>query len=116
MSGQGERSRYTSWMACACGGGVCRAASKPALVRGLWRDHRRNPRAVRLIAQLMLDYTVPDSSLWVAVVTALRANGQHRAVLAILRALSRPAWLSVLSAAFWHDPKLVSCVDGVRRP
>ena len=46
---------------------VNRSCSKPALVRGLWRDHHDNPAVVRLISQLMLDFKVNDGPLWVAV-------------------------------------------------
>ena len=64
------------------------ACSKPALARGLWRDHRHNPRAVRLIAQLLVDFSINDANLWLAVLRQLRLFGQHRQLLALLEPLS----------------------------
>jgi len=65
-----------------------RACSKPALARGLWRDYRHKPRAVRLIAQIMVDFTVNDANLWLAVLRQLRLFGHHRHLLALLEPLS----------------------------
>ena len=76
-----------------------RTCSKPALVRGLWRDHRDSPRAVRLIASLMLDFHVNDVNLWVAVLGSLVSSGQHRAVLKVLAALCDEHWSEMLRAS-----------------
>lgn len=73
--------------------------TQPSLARGLWRDHRRSPRAVRLVANLMLDYEVDDAPLWLAVLKQLQRYGQHAALLSLLEPLSGVACLRDSSAA-----------------
>ena len=43
---------------------------------------------MRLIAQLLVDFSVNDANLWLAVLRQLRLFGQHRQLLALLEPLS----------------------------
>lgn len=48
--------------------------SKASLVRGLWRNHNHEPRSVRLISQLCLDYGVHDQ-LWNSILQQMQTFG-----------------------------------------
>uniref|UniRef100_A0A8C5RXK1 Kinetochore associated 1 n=1 Tax=Laticauda laticaudata TaxID=8630 RepID=A0A8C5RXK1_LATLA len=39
-------------------------ASKEGMIKGLWKNHSHEPKAVKLVAQLSLDYKVHDPLLW----------------------------------------------------
>ncbi|XP_026575130.1 kinetochore-associated protein 1 [Pseudonaja textilis] len=38
--------------------------SKEGMIKGLWKNHSHEPKAVKLVAQLSLDYKVHDPLLW----------------------------------------------------
>ncbi|XP_019857675.1 PREDICTED: kinetochore-associated protein 1-like [Amphimedon queenslandica] len=40
------------------------ALNKEGLIRTLWRNHKEEPRALRLISELCLHYKIQDTSLW----------------------------------------------------
>jgi hypothetical protein len=92
---------------------VSRAAGKPALVRGLWRDHRHEPRVVRLVALIMLDYCVYDVNLWVAVITALAAFKRWRVLLSVFRSISAPQWACRIGNELLRSVKVVAAFEQV---
>ncbi|XP_022097333.1 kinetochore-associated protein 1-like [Acanthaster planci] len=55
--------------------GVFTTSNKQGLVRGLWKHYNHEPRAVRLIADLCLDYSVHDGKLWNSVLQQLLKFG-----------------------------------------
>jgi hypothetical protein len=85
------------------------ASPKPALVRGLWRDHRHAVGAVTLMATLMLDYRVNDTPLWVAVLGALRGFGAHRFALRLLGPLFRAG----SRCARMDDARVVAAIQDI---
>uniref|UniRef100_S4R4E1 Uncharacterized protein n=1 Tax=Petromyzon marinus TaxID=7757 RepID=S4R4E1_PETMA len=48
-------------------------SSKEGLIKGLWKNHNHEPRAVRLVAELSLDFGVYDLQLWSGVLQKLLA-------------------------------------------
>ena len=71
------------------------SCSKEGLVRGLWRDYHRDPRALYLICSVCLDYGVHDAPLWQSVVSELLNVRAYQFTLSVLDRLQR-AWPSVL--------------------
>ena len=47
--------------------------NKEGLVRGIWRNHSHERRAVRLVADLCLDYEIYDAQLWNSMLQQLLA-------------------------------------------
>ena len=47
--------------------------NKPGLVKGIWRNHNHNYRAVRLVSDLCLDYAIHDAQLWDSILQQLLA-------------------------------------------
>ena len=79
---------------------------KRELVQGLWRSHRQNGRALRLVTTLMLDFGISDCKLWTAVLRQLQENGDHRYLLLdVLPAIARSPVFSRLQhelAPLWQ--------------
>ncbi|XP_071962384.1 kinetochore-associated protein 1-like [Antedon mediterranea] len=46
-------------------------SNKDGLVRGLWRNHAHEPKALRLISDLCLDYEIYDPNLWNSILQQL---------------------------------------------
>ena len=86
-----------------------KSCSKAALVRGLWRDYRQHAPVVRLIADIMLDYHVNDSTLWLAVLKALVAATRFRDLMVLLKGLCNAEWQHMLR----FDPKFVAIFEQV---
>lgn len=85
--------------------------NKEGLVRGLWRNHKHERKAVRLVADLCLDNNINDPQLWNSVLQQLLAFGMIkylRRVLVNLAGISDlwqvrclpQVWRSVLTAPF----------------
>ncbi|XP_078352521.1 kinetochore-associated protein 1-like isoform X2 [Oculina patagonica] len=85
--------------------------NKEGLVRGLWRNHKHERKAVRLVADLCLDNNIHDPQLWNSVLQQLLAFGMIkylRRVLVNLAGISDlwqvrclpQVWRSVLTAPF----------------
>lgn len=85
--------------------------NKEGLVRGLWRNHKHERKAVRLVADLCLDNNIHDSQLWNSVLQQLltfRMIKYLRRVLVNLAGISDlwqvrclpQVWRSVLTAPF----------------
>ncbi len=57
---------------------------KEGLVRGLWRDYQNNPRILRLVSLIMLDYGIYDSGLWTELLLQLASMKMYRFLLTLL--------------------------------
>ncbi|XP_072031588.1 kinetochore-associated protein 1-like [Amphiura filiformis] len=84
---------------------------KEGLVRGLWRNHSRNQKAVRLVADLCIDYKIHDTQLWNSILLQLISFNMTDFLHHVLSSLSAlpdlwhiqclpRAWRSVLLAPF----------------
>eukprot|EP01135_Chromosphaera_perkinsii_P000366 Nk52_evm13s78 gene=Nk52_evmTU13s78 len=73
-------------------------ADKTGLAKGLWRNHNGNPTAVRLIADLCLDYNVYDVILWNSVLSQLLQNPRLDYLMRILPRISAVPSLSYLES------------------
>ncbi|XP_051888411.1 kinetochore-associated protein 1 isoform X2 [Pristis pectinata] len=84
---------------------------KEGMIKGLWKNHNHEPRAVRLITELSLEYKVYDPQLWNGILQKLLAFNMTNylskvleAVTAILSLWQIPnftrAWRSVILAPF----------------
>nr|XP_054766605.1 kinetochore-associated protein 1-like [Lytechinus pictus] len=51
------------------------SSNKASLVRGLWKNHNHEPRSVRLIAELCLEYEVHDIHLWNSMLQQIQKFG-----------------------------------------
>ncbi|XP_078277801.1 kinetochore-associated protein 1 isoform X2 [Rhinoraja longicauda] len=87
------------------------SSPKEGLIKGLWKHHNHEPRAVRLITELSLDYRVYDAQLWNGILQKLLAFNMTdylskvlEAVTAVLSLWQIPnftrAWRSVILAPF----------------
>ncbi|XP_068682913.1 kinetochore-associated protein 1-like isoform X1 [Montipora foliosa] len=102
--------------------------NKEGLVRGLWRNHKHEKKAVRLVADLCLDNNIHDPQLWNSVLLQLLAFGMLkylRRVLVNLAGISAlwqvrclpQVWRSVLTAPFksvsspLSDDELAACEE-----
>ncbi|XP_074632538.1 kinetochore-associated protein 1-like [Acropora palmata] len=102
--------------------------NKEGLVRGLWRNHKHESKAVRLVADLCLDNNIHDPQLWNSVLQQLLAFGMLkylRRVLVTLAGISDlwqvrclpQVWRSVLIAPFksvsspLSDDELAACEE-----
>ncbi|XP_060762821.1 kinetochore-associated protein 1 isoform X2 [Neoarius graeffei] len=47
------------------------SSSKEGMIKGLWKNHSNEPQAVRLVADLCLEYEVYDTQLWSGVLQKL---------------------------------------------
>ncbi|XP_071799216.1 kinetochore-associated protein 1-like [Asterias amurensis] len=90
---------------------VFTTSNKQGLVRGLWKHYNHEPRAVRLIADLCLDYSVHDPRLWNSVLQQLLKFGMLDYLRHVLVSLAEipelwqlqclpRVWKSVLLAPF----------------
>ena len=79
--------------------------SKVGLVKGVWRNHSHDYRAVRLVADLCLDYAVHDAALWDSVLRQLLACGMLAYLRHVLVCLSGvPSLWQVRSVqAMWRS-------------
>lgn len=86
-------------------------SSKEGMIKGLWKNHNHEPRAVRLITELSLEYRVYDPQLWNGILQKLLAFNMTdylskvlEAVTAVLSLWQIPnftrAWRSVILAPF----------------
>ncbi|MBN3296609.1 KNTC1 protein, partial [Amia calva] len=84
---------------------------KEGMIKGLWKNHSHEPRAVRLVAELSLEYQVYDPQLWNGVLQKLLSFsmiGYLRKVLVAITAIHSlwqvpnfvRAWRSVILAPF----------------
>ncbi|XP_069789332.1 kinetochore-associated protein 1 [Narcine bancroftii] len=84
---------------------------KEGMIKGLWKNHNHEPRAVRLITELSLEYKMYDPPLWNAILQKLLAFNMTNylskvliAITAILPLWQIPnftrAWRSVILAPF----------------
>lgn len=64
------------------------ACSKEGLVRGLWRNRGHEPKAVRLVTDLCVDYEIYDLALWNNALKQLMASRQHGYLSKLLTAAS----------------------------
>ncbi|XP_064403489.1 kinetochore-associated protein 1-like isoform X2 [Halichondria panicea] len=64
------------------------ACSKEGLVKSLWRNHSQEPRALRLIGELCLHYSIKDGSLWSKLLQALFKLGMLPYLRHVLKTLS----------------------------
>ncbi|KAF0691647.1 Aste57867_17177 [Aphanomyces stellatus] len=62
---------------------------KEGLVRGLWREHFQDPIVLTLISELMLSYSIPNSSLWQRVLQQMISLEMFPTLFHILRPLIR---------------------------
>ncbi|XP_041477806.1 kinetochore-associated protein 1-like isoform X2 [Lytechinus variegatus] len=51
------------------------SSNKASLVRGLWKNHNHEPRSVRLIAELCLEYEIHDIHLWNSMLQQIQKFG-----------------------------------------
>lgn len=59
----------------------------------------------------MLDFTVCDANLWIAVLGALHAARQHRVLLSVCRALTQPPWAAKVTKELARLPRFVTVVE-----
>ncbi|XP_069038305.1 kinetochore-associated protein 1 isoform X2 [Lepisosteus oculatus] len=87
------------------------SSPKEGMIKGLWKNHSHEPRAVRLVAELSLEYQVYDPQLWNGVLQKLISFSMTcylRKVLVALTAVHSlwqvpnfiRAWKSVILAPF----------------
>ncbi|XP_041058983.1 kinetochore-associated protein 1 [Carcharodon carcharias] len=87
------------------------SSPKEGMIKGLWKNHNHEPRAVRLVTELSLEYRVYDPQLWNGILQKLLAFNMINylrkvlvAVTAILPLWQIPnfnrAWRSVILAPF----------------
>uniref|UniRef100_A0A3B3YVA8 Uncharacterized protein n=1 Tax=Poecilia mexicana TaxID=48701 RepID=A0A3B3YVA8_9TELE len=72
------------------------SSPKDGLVKGLWRNHSHEPQAVRLVADLCLEYQVYDPQLWNSLLQKLLGFNLVRAPIS---SFSR-TWRSMILAPF----------------
>jgi len=60
---------------------------KTGLVRGLWRDHKTNPRVIQMIAHFVIDLAINDFKLISAVLKQMHSLGMSTAVLSFVQSL-----------------------------
>ena len=89
------------------------SCDKHGMARSLWRDHRQNSVALRLIARIIIDFRILDSKLLCAVLGQLNRLGRPRDVLSILK---RASVLRTVSSApelihVWNDVLERVCAD-----
>ncbi|XP_072443517.1 kinetochore-associated protein 1 [Chiloscyllium punctatum] len=87
------------------------SSPKEGMIKGLWKNHNHEPRAVRLVTELSLEYRVYDLQLWNGILQKLLAFNMVNylrkvlvAITAILPLWQIPnftrAWRSVILAPF----------------
>ncbi|XP_067911152.1 kinetochore-associated protein 1 isoform X2 [Heterodontus francisci] len=87
------------------------SSPKEGMIKGLWKNHNHEPRAVRLVTELSLEYRVYDPQLWNGILQKLLAFNMTNylrkvlvAITAILPLWQIPnftrAWRSVILAPF----------------
>ena len=67
--------------------------NKEGLVRGIWRKHSHERRAVRLVADLCLDYEIYDVQLWNSMLQQLLAFGMVGVVTAFVFTSLTQNWM-----------------------
>uniref|UniRef100_A0A7N8XGB6 Kinetochore associated 1 n=1 Tax=Mastacembelus armatus TaxID=205130 RepID=A0A7N8XGB6_9TELE len=79
------------------------SSPKEGLVKGLWKNHSHEPQAVRLVADLCLEYQVYDPQLWNSLLQKLL--GFNLVKLLFLHNFSR-TWRSTILAPFVSGIKI----------
>uniref|UniRef100_A0A8C9YCM8 Kinetochore associated 1 n=1 Tax=Sander lucioperca TaxID=283035 RepID=A0A8C9YCM8_SANLU len=90
------------------------SSPKEGLVKGLWKNHSHEPQAVRLVADLCLEYQVYDPQLWNSLLQKLLGFNLVRAAKLILFTLFSPqissfsrTWRSMILAPFVSGTKFI---------
>ncbi|NWU93456.1 KNTC1 protein, partial [Upupa epops] len=84
---------------------------KEGMIKGLWKNHSHEPRAVRLVTELSLEYKVYDPQLWNGLLQKLLGFNMIRYLRRVLTAITgihslweipnfSRAWRSVVLSAF----------------
>ncbi|KAM9810904.1 LOW QUALITY PROTEIN: kinetochore-associated protein 1 [Neosynchiropus ocellatus] len=73
------------------------SSPKEGLVKGLWKNHNHEPQAVRLVADLCLEYQVYDLQLWNSLLQKLLS-------LNLVRDLQKVLEATVAVPALWEIP------------
>ncbi|XP_028680069.1 kinetochore-associated protein 1 [Erpetoichthys calabaricus] len=84
---------------------------KEGMIKGLWKNHSHEPRAVRLVTELCLEYQVYDSQLWNGVLQKLLSFNMNSYIKKVLVAVTavhslwqipsfHRAWRSVILTPF----------------
>ncbi|KAJ2475487.1 hypothetical protein IWW56_005396, partial [Coemansia sp. RSA 2131] len=78
---------------------------KPALARSIWVDHHQDPKAVQLICNMCLDFSVDDPELIQRMVPRLLAAKLFRYVVGVLDIISAMPCYAGIEAlpAFWNQ-------------
>ncbi|XP_073696057.1 kinetochore-associated protein 1 [Garra rufa] len=87
------------------------SSPKEGMIKGLWKNHNNEPQAVRLVAELCLEYEVYDLQLWNSVLQKLMSFNMTsylqkvlEALIAVPSLLEGPSlsriWRSVIQAPF----------------
>ncbi|KAM4707895.1 kinetochore-associated protein 1 [Discoglossus pictus] len=87
------------------------SSPKEGMIKGLWKNHSHEPRAVRLVTELSLEYQVYDSKLWSGLLQKLLGFNMIQYLRKVLVAISgvhclweipnfSRAWRSVILAPF----------------
>ncbi|XP_059844206.1 kinetochore-associated protein 1 [Hypanus sabinus] len=104
------------------------SSPKEGMIKGLWKNHNHEPKAVRLITELSLEYKVYDPQLWNGILQKLLAFNMTNYLSKVLLALTAlhslwqipnftRAWRNVILAPFLSascppNPKqLKACYD-----
>uniref|UniRef100_A0A8C4TIZ8 Kinetochore associated 1 n=1 Tax=Erpetoichthys calabaricus TaxID=27687 RepID=A0A8C4TIZ8_ERPCA len=61
---------------------------KEGMIKGLWKNHSHEPRAVRLVTELCLEYQVYDSQLWNGVLQKLLSFNMNSYIKKVLVAVT----------------------------
>ncbi|KAJ2720088.1 hypothetical protein H4S00_003318 [Coemansia sp. D1744] len=78
---------------------------KPALARSIWVDHHQDPKAVQLICNMCLDFSVDDPELIQRMIPRLLAAKLFRYVVGVLDIISAMPCYAGIEAlpAFWNQ-------------
>uniref|UniRef100_A0A3P9IYC9 Kinetochore associated 1 n=1 Tax=Oryzias latipes TaxID=8090 RepID=A0A3P9IYC9_ORYLA len=80
---------------------------KEGLVKGLWKNHSHEPQAVRLVADLCLEYQVYDSQLWNSLLQKLLGFNLISHLQKVLEAIvAVPALWEVRLQKCFQDPNM----------
>ncbi|XP_007900402.2 kinetochore-associated protein 1 [Callorhinchus milii] len=86
-------------------------SAKEGMIKGLWKNHNHEPRAVRLVTELSLEYGVFDQLLWNGILQKLLGFNMNNYLRKVLMAITAVhalwqipnftrAWRSVILAPF----------------
>ena len=78
--------------------------SKEGLVRGIWRNHSNQVKALQLISDICLDFDLNDINLWNSVLHQMMKLGMREYLLHLLMCLSSKPhlWQIQCMRALWH--------------